>query len=145
MNIKILFHKYLKKFHWNIRFWIILKYLISIPLKFLIWNSIEILNLKFHWMFLYQIVKILISSLSFISKSWTISTFSFPTAICNAVAWIINYDFIKNLKKLHWNNRFCIIFKHWILDYIEILDFKLYWNSGFIISLKHWIKNSMEI
>ena len=89
------------EFHWKIWFWILLKDMILnfierydfefhwkiwfwISLKDMILNFIQRVLLKFYKK-LYKILRRLISSLSFVNKSFTISMFSFSTAKYNAV------------------------------------------------------------
>ena len=103
--------------HWDIWFWMSLKYMILnviekydfefhwkiwflMSLKYMILNIIEIYDFEYCKNIL-KIFKKLISSLSFVNKSITISVFSFSTAKYNAV--LQNQNILKfHLKIWFW-------------------------------------------
>ena len=118
------------KYYWMIWLWM--------ELIDMILNDIKWYDSEYSKKLWRQILRILISSLSFDNKSLIISMFSILIAQYNAVR-LINIIMKFHLKILFW-----ILLKDMILNVIEWYDFEFHWMIWLWMSLKDMIVNYIE-
>ena len=106
--------RYNFELNWKICFWILLNDKIL--------NDIEWYDSEYYIKLWRQMLRILISILSFDNKSLIISILSFSIARYNDVL-LINI-----IMKFHWKIFFWMQFKDLILNSIEWYDFEFYWK-----------------